>query len=56
MENLIDDLLDQAKLENKSFKLNEEFFNLSNTVIEAFQIMQHSASEKGIELEAIVDC
>jgi signal transduction histidine kinase len=36
MENLINDLLDLAKLENHSFLLSEEYFNLGSTIYEAF--------------------
>jgi signal transduction histidine kinase len=39
MENLINDLLDLAKLENHSFLLSEEYFNLGSTIYEAFQIL-----------------
>jgi len=32
IENLINDLLDLAKIENNKFKLNEEYFDLTNTI------------------------
>ena len=39
MANLINDLLDLAKLENQAFLLNNEYINLVDTVSEAFQIV-----------------
>jgi len=35
MENLINDLLDLAKLENNSFSLSLDYFNLSETIYSA---------------------
>lgn len=32
LENLINDLLDLAKLENNSFTLNSEYFDLTNVI------------------------
>jgi len=55
MENLINDLLDLAKLENNSFVLNQEPFDLSQTVFEAFDILLHEANERQIGLEASID-
>ncbi len=36
VENLINDLLDLAKLENNSFQLTYEYFNLCSIIDEAF--------------------
>jgi signal transduction histidine kinase len=36
LENLINDLLDLAKLENNSFNINSEYFDLGSLVFEAF--------------------
>jgi signal transduction histidine kinase len=36
MENLINDLLDLAKMENNSFSFSNDYFNLANIVYEAF--------------------
>ena len=34
--NMINDLLDQAKLEKSTFKLDNEYFNLFEVIIHAF--------------------
>lgn len=39
MRNLMLDLLDLAQLENKSFKINEEFFNLHEVIKNAFSVV-----------------
>ena len=48
LENLINDLLDHAKLENNTFKFDNEYFSLPDTIYEAFQILGLSASELGV--------
>ena len=55
VENLINDLLDLAKIENNKFKLYEEYFNLPQTITETFQIMLFWANSKNIELSAQID-
>ena len=55
VENLINDLLDLAKLENHSFTLTQEYFSLSQVVFEAFQMMLFTANESGIMMVAEVD-
>ena len=55
VENLINDLLDLAKLENHSFSLNVGFFNLADTIHRAFEMLLFSANEAGIELRAQID-
>ena len=55
MENLINDLLDLAKMQNNSFKLTNDYFSFSNVIYEAFQMLLFSASEKGIQLKAEID-
>lgn len=52
MENLINDLLDLAKLENNTFTLSSSYFNLASTIQEAFQMLLFSAKEQGIDLVA----
>ena len=44
MENLVNDLLDLAKLENNQFSLHGDYFNLIDTVNEAFQMLLFSAN------------
>ena len=36
MENLINDLLDLAKIENDSFNISREYFDLGSLIFEAF--------------------
>ena len=44
MENLINDLLDLAKMDNNSFSLSKDYFNLGISIYEAFQILIQSAN------------
>ena len=53
--NLIEDLLDLAKMENSVFKLNNDYFNLIDVITEAFNIVSFSAEEKNIKLLLEVD-
>ena len=39
MENLINDLLDLAKLENNQFTVTNEYFNLQHTIFKALEIL-----------------
>ena len=39
MENLINDLLDLAKLENNKFSMTNEFFNLQQTIYQALHML-----------------
>lgn len=50
MRNLMRDLLDLAQLENKSFKINEEFFNLHEVIKSAFQVVGFQADRQKIKL------
>lgn len=43
---LINDLLDLAKLETMNFKFNEEYFNLSEVVNQAYETMKYQAQQK----------
>lgn len=45
MENLINDMLDLAKLENNSFNLSSEYFDLGSLIYQAFQMMAHQADQ-----------
>ena len=53
--NLIEDLLDLAKMENSVFKLHNDYFNLIDVITEAFNIVSFSAEEKNIKLLLEVD-
>ena len=53
--NLINDLLDLAKLENNSFTFTNDYFNLSSIVFEAFQMLGFSATEREVDLKAEID-
>ena len=41
VENLINDLLDLAKLENSSFTLHNDYFDLADTIEEAYKILAY---------------
>lgn len=43
MEGLINDMMDQAKMDNGVFKLNEEFFDLPMVVFKALNIAKAKA-------------
>jgi signal transduction histidine kinase len=45
MENLINDLLDLAKIESNSFNISSEYFDLEALILEAFQMMAHKAED-----------
>ena len=55
LENLINDILDLAKLENCQLKLNESIFDLNKTVVRVLDMVSLQASNKGVELRATVD-
>ena len=44
VENLINDLLDLAKLENSSFVLDKSYFNLADIINQALQMLIFSAN------------
>jgi len=43
VENLVNDLLDMAKMENFSFQLNEKYFNLSHLITQALNMVVHTS-------------
>ena len=51
-ENLINDLLDLAKMENNTFTFINEPFNLIDLIYETFLLFSHKATQNGIELVA----
>jgi signal transduction histidine kinase len=55
MENLINDLMDYAKMENNSFTVFNENFDMIETIYEAFHTISHQATLKNIELKALID-
>ena len=42
--NLINDLLDFAKLETLNFELNEDYFNLDELIDQAYNTVKYQAS------------
>jgi len=54
-ENLINDLLDLAKLENSSFNLSKDYFDLPSTIYETFDMLLPNANEGQIQLAAKID-
>ena len=48
--NLVNDLLDYAKIENASFKIFPSFINLSKTVDKALSTLEHLANLKKIKI------
>jgi len=55
MENLINDLLDLAKLENNSFSLSLDYFSLSSTIYQALNMLLFNAKKLDINLRAEID-
>ena len=49
MENLINDLMDLAKLEKMKFSLNNSFFDLTKTIKGAFGTLSYFGKQKHIE-------
>jgi|TARA_B110000285_G_C15127095_1_gene620976 signal transduction histidine kinase len=45
VENLINDLLDLAKLKNNKFNLSEDYFDLTYSIYQAFEMMSYVAQE-----------
>ena len=50
LNNLINDLLDLAKLESNTFKFSYEYFDLMNTIKNAFNTVRFLADQKEIKL------
>ena len=49
--NLINDLLDLAKVENNTFTIVESFFDLNHLIEKAFDTVRCVADQKNISLE-----
>ena len=54
-ENLINDLLDLAKLQNCKFELHDEPFNLLTAIKNSFDIVHNVANQRNITLRAVID-
>ena len=54
-ENLVNDLLDLAKLDNGKFSLHYEPFNLVQTIKAAFNTVGEIAAHQNISLAAVID-
>lgn len=54
-ENLINDLMDLAKLENNKFTIKREYFSLPKMIKNSLDIMIGIATENGINLSAMID-
>ena len=52
--NLINDLLDLAKQQNNVFQLNQEFFDLTKAVQNAFTTLEFLSHKKNIKTELII--
>ena len=55
LENLINDLIDLAKIENNKFSLNKEYCDLTETIHSTLELLQFQANEKNIEFNCIID-
>ena len=44
LENLINDLIDLAKIENNKFSLNLDYYNLATTIHETLEILLFQAN------------
>ena len=51
--NLINDLLDLAKQEKLTFRLDKNFFDLGETVTSAFKTLEFLSNKKNIETTLI---
>ena len=53
--NLINDLMDLAKLEKMKFQLNNQFFDLTKTIKSAIDTLSFFANQKNIKPKLVVD-
>jgi signal transduction histidine kinase len=51
LTNLINDLLDLSKIDSLNFKMNEDYFNMIETVNMAFKTVKYSSDKKNIKLK-----
>lgn len=52
VENLINDLMDLAKMDNNQFQINSQYFNLTHCINEAFHILKDNAKLNKVKLRA----
>lgn len=50
VENLINDLLDIAQIENGKYKLNKDYFDLKSCIKDTLDLLMSQANSKNIEL------
>lgn len=55
MQTLMLDLLDLAQLENRSLKINNEYFDLEDTIEHAFAILSHISTQNRVALEKKIE-
>lgn len=55
MRSLMLDLLDLAQVERGTFRVNNEYFNLTQVLNNAFDVLQHQASQKKVHLKTQFD-
>ena len=55
LQNLINDLLDIAKIENNKLSFNNSYFNLTGTIEKTFEMMLFQAQKKQIGFEMTID-
>ena len=53
--NLINDLMDLAKLEKMKFSLNNDFFDLTKTINSAFGTLGYFGKQKNINPTLVID-
>jgi len=53
--NLINDLMDLAKLEKMKFELNNEFFDLTKTIKNAISTLGYFSKQKSIQPEFLIE-
>lgn len=55
MRSLMFDLLDLAQVERGTFRVNNEYFDLTQVLKNAFDVLQHQASNKKVHLQTQFD-
>lgn len=54
VENLINDLMDLAKLDNSQFKIHNTYFNLFDSIYSSFEILKENAELNKVQLKATI--